>query len=298
MGNEKPATTTTTNAPWKTAQPYYEDMYKRMAAAVDATNGKWYQGDTYAGPNTVQKNANTWAQNEAMKMGTGVDALRNMATSQLAGDWLSPDKNPYISGVVNAAIKPVQQAFDANKLAMNDQAISQGAYGGARQDLQQNRLMDDFNKQVGDISNDIYYKNYLTERGYMQNSGDLLEQANKLALSGPTALAAAGSQLQGWDQAELDDAMARWQREQAAPWAGLSEMANLLGAGGFGTQTSIQQAAKGNPLLGILQGALGGASTGASLASGIGGVAAGAGLGAFAPWMLPFAALGGLAGAL
>jgi hypothetical protein len=298
MGGSKPQTVTQTNTPWKVQTPYYTDLYKRGASALDQTNGQWYQGNTYAGPNQNQLDANAAAAAASGSMGTGVEDLRNMAQSQLRGDWLNPETNPFIAQTAQAALKPVQQAFDANKLAMNDMAISQGAYGGARQDLQQNRLMDDFTNTAGNLTNDIYYKNYANERGIMQNSADLLDQANRLSLAGPTALAAAGSQAQGWDQAALDDAQARWTRQQQAPWQGLGEMSNLLSSGGFGTSTQVTEAAKQNPILGILQGLMGGASTGASLASGIGNVAAGAGIGAFAPWMLPFAALGGLAGAL
>jgi hypothetical protein len=133
---------------------------------------------------------------------------------------------------------------------------------------------------------------------------------------------------QGWQQGGLDAALKKFQMDQQAPWTGVSELANILTAGGFGSSTgttsssgissgttnststgtskgtsttkgtNIEDPPDGNPLLGIIQGLMGGGLTGANLATGIGGVAAGAGMGAFAPWMLPFAALGGLAGAL
>jgi len=297
MGGTKPQVVKQTNEPWKVQTPYYKDLYKQAQSAFDRTNDQWYQGETLAGPTNQQYDANWQVQQASAGMGTGVEELRNLALAQLRGDYLNPETNPYIKQTAEAAIAPVQQAFNANKLAMNDQAISQGAYGGARQDLQQNRLVDEFNKTAGNLTNDIYYKNYSDERGRQQTSNQLLDQANLLALAGPTALASAGSQLQGWDQAQLQDEMARWSRQQQAPWAGINEMANILGAGGFGSSTQTTDKG-GNQFASILQGVLGGASTGASLATGIGGVAAGAGMAAFAPWMLPLAALGGLAGGL
>lgn len=283
--------------PWAEAEGYYKNLYKKAQQAFDLTNGQTFGGDLYAGPNQTQKDAIQGVKDAVPGMGTGVDDLRNLATSQLRGDWLNPETNPYIAQVAQAALNPVQQAFNQNKLAVQDRAIMSGAYGGARQDLQENQLVDQFSKTAGDITNALYFNNYNAERDRMQNSGALLELANALALSGPTALAGAGAVEQGWDQAALDAALKKWLMDQAAPWSGMNEMASILSAGGFGTGTQTTQQAS-NPLLGILQGAMGGAATGASLASGIGGVAAGAGLSAFAPWMLPFAALGGLAGAL
>lgn len=293
----KNATTTQENKPWSAQEGYYKDLYSKAQSAFDQTNGQVYGGQTYAGPTQAQQDAISGVKTASAGMGTGVEALRNLATSQLNGDWLNPSTNPYIANVAQAALNPVQQAFDKNKLAVQDRAIMSGAYGGARQDLQENDLVDQFSKTAGDITNSLYFNNYNAERGRQQTSGNLLDQANQLSLAGPTALAGAGQVEQGWNQAALDAELKKWQMEQQAPWSGMSELASILGSGGFGTSVQENQQAS-NPLLGILQGAMGGASTGAGLATGIGGVAAGAGLSAFAPWMLPFAALGGLSGAL
>lgn len=296
MGS-KPQTTTTENKPWAEAQPYYQNLYKKAQTAFDNTNNKPFTGELYAGPTQAQQDAVGQVKQASTSMGTGVDELRNLAVSQLRGDWLNPETNPYIAATAQAAINPLQQQFTKNRLAVGDRAIMEGAYGGARQDLQENALVDDFTKSAGDITSQMYFNNYNAERGRQQTSGGLLDQANLLSLAGPTALAAAGSQEQGWDQAALDAELKKYQMGQQAQWAGMSELSNILGSGGFGSSTTTQQSAS-NPLLGILQGLMGGATSGAGLASSIGGVAAGAGLGAFAPWMLPFAALGGLAGAL
>ena len=79
--------------------------------------------------------------------------------SMVRGDWLNPASNPYIKSVADAAISPVQDAFNKNKLAVSDRAIAEGAYGGARQDLQQNKLVNDAAKTMGDITSGIYYNN-------------------------------------------------------------------------------------------------------------------------------------------
>lgn len=292
----KDTTTKTVNAPWTGAEPYYKTLYEKAQSAFDATNNNPYTGETYAGPTQTQQDALAGIKTAAGGMGTGVDALRQLAESQLRGDWLNPNSNPYISQVANAALLPVQQSFDKNRLAVEDRGIATGAYGGSRQDIQQNQLVDDFNRAAGDITSGIYNSNYQNERAIQQNTPQLLNAANLLALAGPTALMGAGATEQGWNQGALDAALQKYQMGQEAPWAGISELANVLSSGGFGSQSTTTPAP--SVFSQILKGALGGATTGAGLATGIGGVAAGAGLSAFAPWMLPFAALGGLAGGL
>lgn len=294
MGETK-TKTTQENSPWGPAQGYYKDLYKKAETAFEKTQANPFEGDIWAGPNQTQRDAIGQVKAAAPGLSAGADPLRKLAMSQLNGDWLSPAKNPHIRGVVDAALRPVQEGFDRNKLAITDQAIAQGAYGGARQDLEQLKALEGYNRTAGDISSGVYAQNYANERGIQQNSGSLLDQANLLALAGPTALAGAGAQEQAWDQGALDAALKQWQMQQGHNWAGMSEFADVLGSGGFGTATKTEPGP--NKMLGALQGLMGGASTGASMGMGIQGLTAGAGM-AFAPWMLPFAALGGLAGAL
>lgn len=284
---KSPAKTTQVSEPNEMQKPHYQKLYDAAGQAFDKTQAA---GSTYVGPNQAQLDAVNQIKALSGTLGTGSQEMRDLALSQLRGDWLSPDTNPYIKDVAAAALRPIQERFDANRLAISDMAIAQGAYGGSRQDLQELKALSDFTRDSGDITSSIYGNNYANERMIQQNSGNLLDRANALQLAGPTALMGAGATEQGWAQ-EARNA------EVMAPWAGMSELASVLGSGGFGSSTTTQQKAS-NPLLGILQGLMGGATTGANLGMGIGGLTAGAGLSAFAPWMLPFAALGGLAGGL
>lgn len=277
--------TTQTNEPNDMQKPYYSTLY---SAADKAFQNSRSLGNQYVGPNATQKTANQQVVDLAPSLSQGSTQLRDLALSQIAGDWLSPDTNPYIAQVANAALEPVQQQFTANKLGIEDRAIAQGAYGGTRQDLQQLRALEDYTKQAGNITSGIYANNYVNERGIQLRSADLLDVANALALAGPTALAGAGAQQQGWDQGTLSG-------EAASNWAGIQELANVLASGGFGKSTVKEPT---SPLGGALQGALGGAGLGASAATSIGGLTAASGLGAFAPWLAIPGILGGLAGGL
>lgn len=95
-----------------------------------------------------------------------------------------------------------------------------------------------------------------------------------------------GDVRQGWAQAALDDAQARYLDQVAAPWNGLGQYSQIV-AGAFpgGSSTSTSKAAKQSVAQGAITGALGGAALGGSAALAMGasgpvGLAIGAGLGA------------------
>src|SRR5690606_1049935 len=121
-------------------------------------------------------------------------------------------------------------------------SISSGAYGGARQDLQQNQLIDNWSRAAGDITAGIYGQNYANERQIMQNSGQLLDIANALMMAGPTALANAGDVERGWEQQGLDDSKMKWLEDLTSNWNGIQEMANILTSGGYGESKLTQPA--------------------------------------------------------
>lgn len=260
------------NGPLTQQSPFYQQLWNAARSAFGQTNGQ----SGYFAPTATQQQGNAALVGAAPGLGTGVNDLRSLATSQLRGDWLNPNTNPYIKDVATAAINPVRDALTGNLHSIEDRAIAQGAYGGSRQDLQQNQALTDFNRTAGDITSGIYAQNYANERGIQQNSANLLDQANILALMGPQALSAAGTEQQGWGQAALNDKL-------SAPWRGLSEYGNILGLGGFGgttgtTSGSSSGSSSGNgtaetvqqkDLFGqILQGLLGGVG----LFTGMGGI--------------------------
>jgi hypothetical protein len=98
------------------------------------------------------------------------------------------------------------------------------------------------------------------------------------------ALANVGTQRQQQGQAELQDAVNRWNFEQNLPLSKLQDYAKLVG-GNFGQTSTTSQPLYRNPAAGVL----GGAATGAGIASA---------LGATGPWGWALGGLGGLLGLL
>lgn len=238
-------TTNTTNqqtGAWNPAAGYFPDVYAKAKAAMDATTGKTYTAPTLAGPTANQQAGANALAGAASTVGSTADPLRQYATSLLRGDWLSPDTNPHIKAVADAAVGEVKEDFDQALQGTKSRAIMAGAYGGSRQDLQEREALNQFTKTAGNVASNIYNQNYMNERNAMGAAGQLAGLADTMAVLGPQTLLTAGGIQQGWQQAAMDDAKRRWEEQQAAPWKGIQEMLSVLTGGGYtsttGTQTS------------------------------------------------------------
>lgn len=254
------------NAPWKPAQPHFLDLYTKASEALGQTNKNPFMGDFIAQPGAnaamgldqLTKNATSGL------VGTGAADFLNMGAATARGDFLRPETNPFISSTVNAAIRPMQENFTSTVLPnITDRAIAEGAYGGARQDVSQERAAQDLNRTIGDISSNIFMQNYMSERGNQMNAGNVLGQGYDLAN-------APGQQLLSLDeigrnnaQLGIDNTHQKFMEQKTAPWYGLGEMAQLLSQGGFSTVTGNSRMTNPNyqdPFTSLLKGIIGGGS--------------------------------------
>lgn len=222
--------------PWDKAQPTWMKLLTEGNTAYDATSKDPFGGEYYAGPSDAYR--------------ADLGSSRDLYRRTLGGDFLSPESNPFLQGAIDAALRPVQNRLTNDILPMiDDAAISGGAYGGARQGIEQNRALSDFSTAATDTTSRISYDNYLKERQNQQGAtGKLL---------------GLGEIEQGWEQGGLAGEYQKWQDQQTAPWNGISQLLSILaGTSGFATTTQTQQS---NPIAELLQGLGGGASLISSL---------------------------------
>lgn len=281
---------------WAPAAGYFPQLYQAAMNAFNQTNGNVYRGQTYAGPTGSQQTALQGLNAAGATASAQSRPVADLALSQIRGDWLDPSTNRFLARNVETATQPIRDNFNRNIGAINDSAISGGAYGGSRQDLQENTALDQANRAVGDVSSQMYGENYARERAIQQNAPGMLSAAQQMSFLGPQTQLQTGGIQQGWRQAALDDQQRRFQAEQQAPWSGIGELANILTAGGYtnssgsssydntqnsssssssdtqGTNTNSQTTTIPGPppWLQVLQGVLGAGTTAASIASGLG----------------------------
>jgi hypothetical protein len=158
---------------------------------------------------------------------------------------------------------------------IRDASIAGGAYGGGRQDLQENRAVQDFSRAATDATSRIGYQDFNdwrnlnaqewdAERNRQQGAGNLFQQMSEFAMAPGRLRMDMAQAAQARNQGIFDNARAMWEeRNRVAPTWGIQPMANLLTTGGFGTthttgtQINKQPDPSGGPLMQGLQAALG-----------------------------------------
>lgn len=271
LKEETTKTEDTSKAPGPMAAPYFPGLYEAGQKALNATNTNPFVGNFVAQP-SEQTNASAQMLSDLANSGRltqGVPDFMNMATKTAQGGYLDPSTNPYLAQAASSAIRPVTQQLQTSILpGIRDAAISSGAYGGARQDLQENQAVDNWSRTAGDLTNNMFYQNYADERNRQMQAGNLLGQGQTLLQAPAQVMGQSGNIFERMQQQQIDNALQQHKEQQTAPWYGLGELSNLLTAGGYfqGTGTSTSNTVKDNPnyedpFTQALKIAIGGAST-------------------------------------
>lgn len=299
-----PSETTTKTEPWAEQKPYLTDVYKLAQTAYGETPKEQFQGSLMATPTATQQQALGLQKELALTQlgrGTGGEAV-NLGLQTLRGDYLRPETNPFLEGTINAAIRPVEQKLLRDVLPqVGSQAISQGAYGGARQQLSEEQAMQAALQEAMDVTAKIGYENYARERGAQLAAPQLISAGMGLEAQPISTLSQVGAQEQLQQQDIIDEQLAQWQLAQEAPWLGLGQYAQLIQGGYPGSTTAASyRGTQPSTASGVLSGALGGGMLG----YGLGGTSLVSGFSPLAflggPWggALAGGVLGGLAGGI
>jgi hypothetical protein len=239
---------TTTNAPLAGAQGQgYNTLWNAAANAFQANQSTPAYGGNFVATAPEQFGWGVNLLDQAVERAKGlqgqdqgaIDLLKNT----VGGQYLSPDSNPFLRGAADAAVGRVREQLTNQVLpGLADQSIAQGAYGGARQDLAQGAAVQDFDRAALEATNALYGGNYQFERGNQLASAPALQQALQQSVNfaqQPAQIRLNQAELiRGANQLALDNELAKYNYNQAAPWQGLSQFAGALGAGNFGTSTT------------------------------------------------------------
>jgi hypothetical protein len=278
-GNQSKATTTSTTQQQQTRGPIpgteglWSNVWQMGNRALGQTNNNPFMGNFVAQPGQDAQSGLNMLRGIVPMLGRGAEDVINLGQRTARGDFLSPDSNPFIRQVAEASLRPITEQLQQNVLpGITDQSISQGAYGGARQDLSQERAVKDWSQTGADATSRIYANNYANERQLQQGAPGMLAAGYQLAAAPGQAMLSIDDLARGLEQMRINNQLAQHQEQQSAPWYGLNQQANLLSAGNFynGSGTSSTTADNPNyvdPFTQMLKMAIGGTAA----VAGIGG---------------------------
>lgn len=222
-----------TKGPLAATQPLFSDIWGKTQSAIDAP----MPTDFIAGPTDAQKAGVGNMISLAPTLGANAGNLRDVAGKVANGFFLDPTNDPTFRGAASAAINPITQQLTERVLPqIVDQSIRNGgvgggpaAYGGARQDIQENQAVRDWGQTAGDITAKMAADSRARGMALIPSAPALDAGATASALTPAQVLLGAGGQQQAWNQGDLQDTISKW----LFPLTGLQTAAGIGSTGGY-----------------------------------------------------------------
>jgi len=264
--------------PWSGQQPYLQDIFSQAQQKYYGGQPQYYPGTTVA----PQTEATTAAQ--GYLTGTAAPTLQGLGqTAANTSNFLATgapyvSQNPYLQDAIGAGIRPIVRNFQESILPSIRADFGQGEnYGSSRRALATGVAAGRTSEAVGDVASQMASRGYETGLDAQVKSLALQPQVAGAVNAPAVALDAAGQQQQAQMQDEINAMIEKWNYEQTAPWASLTQYQNLVQGNYGGTTTSTSPTPTRNRTTSALGGALSGAAAGSAFG-------------------LPGAVIGGLAG--
>lgn len=250
-GNDK---TTQKVEPWSGVKPYLLDAYQNAAKMYNQGPPRYYPGQPVAPMSGYSKDA---LDSMAQRAAYGSDVTRaaqGQLTNTINGKYLN--KNPYLQGAIDAAVRPITSAFEGSVMPGIDSNFSAaGRYGSGLQGEAYNDANTALAQQIGDVSSQMAYQNYGDER---QRQMQAMMFAPQMANQDYVDIAALGQAGQGYDQYNqslIDANIDKWNYNQNINWDFLSNYIGLLNGNNYSSQIT-KTPKQGNVWTSILGGAL------------------------------------------
>lgn len=299
--------TTSTSSVDPALLPYLtEGLERSKSLFLTGQQPEFFPGQTYVSPSAATTDALAQQEAIARQQNPMLQQAQQAYQSSLSGIGQTAgggflNSNPYQAQMMQAATRPLEQAFSQQVLPGISSLYSKsGRLGSGAMERALGTATEGYGRALGDITSNIAGTQYQAERGLMQQAQ--LGQA-ALAQAAPSiygqqflpsqALSQVGAQQEAIAGQPLQEEMARYQFGQQLPYQQLQGyLSSVYGSpmGGYGTQTTQQptyQNRTTNALTGALAGGIGGYALGQAFPS-VGGFGGGYG----APL------IGGIAGGL
>lgn len=255
-----------------------------------------YQGSVTAPVNPMLQSS--WNNINALA-GQGNGAVGNATgflNDQLSGKYLSPNSNPYLASMEQAAADPVIRQYQMATAPQTDSAAEMGnRYGSGYQAAMQGNNQYGLGQALQNLSNNFYGQAYQQGVNNMFNAAGMAPSMLQASYIPYQMQNEVGQQQQAYNQQALSGQVGQYMQGQMLPYQTLSMLQGLIGGnyGQQGTTTGWNNSMGSqttpyysNPLGSVLGGGLAGLGVAGQLGwQPFGAAAAGGGAG-------PLAALG------
>ena len=206
---------------------------------------EYYPGQTYVDPSAQTTSALGMAESRALAGNPLLPAAQSQQLSTIGGDYLSAG-NPYFSGMMSAAARPVVDQFNTAIRDIGSRTAASGRYGSGAMGEMESQASKNLATALTDTASKLAYQNYGQERG-MQNqaiaNAPVLAQADYGDIQ---QLAGVGQTKEDYARQALEGDINRFTYQANAPQQQLSNyLAAAYGAPAPVNQTTTQSGGGG-----------------------------------------------------
>ena len=228
-------TSTQNTTPWSEQIPYLKQGFSEAQKLYQDGPQQFYGGQTYASPDA----ATTAGLNATEARATAGSPLVGQAQGEmgkiLSGEYLRPDMNPYLQGVVESTKAQVLPGIDSRFIGAG--RSGSGLHGRA------------VGEGLGSALGGLYNTMYQSERDRMTGAMNAAPTMAAADYVDPSMLGQVGAAREGQAQQGINEAVARHDYTQMAPQQALAQYMQMIQGnyGGQSTGTTQQLIPQANP---------------------------------------------------
>ena len=235
LGGSNPTSQTTITAPPSYAMPYLQSVLGEASNIYNMGQSAYYPSSTVAGASPETQTALSGMRDIAIAGNPLTQPMVDLAEKTIKGDFLS-GSNPYLQGAIKSATDPMVENFKTSVApSIDSQFAGSGRLGSGLYAQARNRAEDTLTDSMADTAQDIGYRNYANERAIQSGLLNQASAISQIPYQDFNALAGVGQTREAYDQADINDAVKRFQAEQTNPFQFLNEYADLVNKGTVGS---------------------------------------------------------------
>ena len=201
----------------------------------------YYEGSTVVPFSNLTKEAMTDIETRAREGSTLVTDAQKQIEDTMAGNYLDPATNPYLTSAMDAATRPMREAFTQDTMpSINAAFSSAGRYGSGLQGNMQARAAEDYLQAVGDVGSRMAYSNYADERARQESATRDAPAFAELDYLGSDRLGQLGAVNEAMSAKNLQEDIDRYNFTQEEGRNRLAEYLPQVTGGQYSTQTTAQ----------------------------------------------------------
>jgi len=232
MGSGGSSKSTQTSKPWEAQQPYLKDIYARAQGLLQGSPYQYGPGRV-AGFDPSQSAGQYLQEQRAMRGSPLMAGAQDQMRSTLAGDYLSPESNPWLAGMYDAGARGMTRNFQQSVMPTLNTRF---AMGRTQQDAGQNaqtaamgRAQGELATGLGDLAQNLYGGAYGAERGRQIQTAQMAPSFAQADYLDSQMLQGVGQARQDQAQKVLSDLVERFNFAQYQPAQRLAEYSGFIG---------------------------------------------------------------------